>query len=130
MISGASEADVAVMVISARKGEFEAGFEKGGQTREHAMLAKTLGIRYIILAINKMDEPTVKYSKDRYDPIVSKLTEHFKQLGYKSDSLTFLPISALKGDNVINRFKPGICDWYKGPSLIEVLDKIEIECQF
>lgn len=127
MISGASEADVAVMVISARKGEFEAGFEKGGQTREHAMLAKTLGIRYIVLAINKMDEPTVKYSKDRYDPIVAKLTEHFKQLGYKPDSLTFLPISALKGDNIMTRFKPGICDWYKGPSLIEILDKIEIE---
>ncbi len=55
-----------MLVISARKGEFETGFERGGQTREHAMLAKTLGVRSLIVAINKMDEPTVKWSKVRH----------------------------------------------------------------
>ena len=65
MIMGASQADVGVLVISARKGEFEAGFDRGGQTREHAMLCKTLGISYLIVAINKMDDPTVNWSIER-----------------------------------------------------------------
>ncbi|GMI50751.1 hypothetical protein TeGR_g6974 [Tetraparma gracilis] len=65
MIMGASQADVGVLVISARKGEFEAGFDRGGQTREHAMLCKTLGINYLIVVINKMDDPTVNWSKER-----------------------------------------------------------------
>jgi peptide chain release factor subunit 3 len=65
MITGASQADVGVMVISARKGEFETGFERGGQTREHTMLAKTSGIVKMIVAINKMDDPTVGWDKER-----------------------------------------------------------------
>ena len=60
MIEGASQADFAILIISARKGEFETGFEKGGQTREHAMLVKTQGIKRLVVAINKMDDPTVK----------------------------------------------------------------------
>ena len=60
MIEGASQADFAILIISARKGEFETGFEKGGQTREHAMLVKTQGIKRLIVAINKMDDPTVQ----------------------------------------------------------------------
>ncbi len=65
MIGGASQADVGVLVISARKGEFETGFERGGQTREHAMLAKTAGVKKLIMVINKMDDPTVQWSKER-----------------------------------------------------------------
>ena len=61
MISGAAQADVGILVISARRGEFETGFERGGQTREHAMLCKTLGVRFLIVVINKMDDPTVCY---------------------------------------------------------------------
>lgn len=70
MITGASQADVGVMVISARKGEFETGFERGGQTREHMMLAKTSGINKMIIAINKMDDPTVEWDKARYVDII------------------------------------------------------------
>lgn len=66
MIGGASQADVGVLVISARKGEFETGFERGGQTREHAMLAKTAGVKKLIMVINKMDDQTVEWSKERY----------------------------------------------------------------
>lgn len=66
MISGAAQADVAVLVISARKGEFETGFEKGGQTREHAMLVKTAGISKLIVVVNKMDDPTVNWDKERF----------------------------------------------------------------
>ena len=65
MIEGAAQADVGVLVISARKGEFETGFERGGQTREHAMLAKTSGVRKLIMVINKMDDATVQWSKER-----------------------------------------------------------------
>uniref|UniRef100_A0A3Q2FQ84 G1 to S phase transition 1, like n=1 Tax=Cyprinodon variegatus TaxID=28743 RepID=A0A3Q2FQ84_CYPVA len=66
MIGGASQADLAVLVISARKGEFETGFEKGGQTREHAMLAKTAGVKHLIVLVNKMDDPTVGWSLERW----------------------------------------------------------------
>lgn len=65
MISGAAQADVAVLVISARKGEFETGFEKGGQTREHAMLVKTAGVQKLVVVVNKMDDPTVNWDKER-----------------------------------------------------------------
>ena len=67
MISGAAQADVGCLVISARRGEFETGFEKGGQTREHALLAKTLGIRFLVVVINKMDDHTVEWSEERYN---------------------------------------------------------------
>ncbi|KAF2556174.1 hypothetical protein F2Q68_00013599 [Brassica cretica] len=66
MISGASQADIGVLVISARKGEFETGYERGGQTREHVQLAKTLGVSKLVVVVNKMDDPTVNWSKERY----------------------------------------------------------------
>ena len=86
MIGGASQADVGVLVISARKGEYETGFEKGGQTREHAMLAKTQGVNKLIVAVNKMDDPTVEWSKDRFDECISKLGLFLKGVGYNVKS--------------------------------------------
>uniref|UniRef100_A0A0K6S985 Tr-type G domain-containing protein n=1 Tax=Chromera velia CCMP2878 TaxID=1169474 RepID=A0A0K6S985_9ALVE len=102
MIAGASQADIAVLIISARKNEFEAGFERGGQTREHAVLAKTLGVSQLIVAINKMDDPSVEWRKERYDEIETKLTPYLKQCGYnpKSD-IFFLPLSGLQGSNLM-----------------------------
>jgi peptide chain release factor subunit 3 len=82
MIGGASQADVGVLVISARKGEYETGFEKGGQTREHAILAKTQGVNKLVVVVNKMDDPTVDWSEDRYKQCTSKLTVFLKGLGY------------------------------------------------
>ena len=82
MIGGASQADVGVLVISARKGEYETGFEKGGQTREHAMLAKTQGVNKLVVAVNKMDDPTVQWNKDRYDECTTKLRTFLKGTGY------------------------------------------------
>jgi len=82
MIGGASQADVGILVISARKGEYETGFEKGGQTREHAVLAKTQGVNKLIVVVNKMDDPTVEWSKGRYDECTTKLTQYLKQTGY------------------------------------------------
>jgi len=78
MISGASQADVGVLVISARKGEFETGFERGGQTREHAQLAKTLGVSKLLVVVNKMDDPSVEWGKDRFDEIEKKIVPFFE----------------------------------------------------
>lgn len=125
MIGGAAQADVAVMVISARKGEFETGFEKGGQTREHALLAKTAGVKRLIVVINKMDDPTVEWSVERYEECVTKFAPFLKQVGFKVKEVKFMPVSGLGGHNIRDRIAPGIFDHYKGPSLIECLDELK-----
>lgn len=114
MISGAAQADIAILVISARKGEFETGFEKGGQTREHIMLVKTAGVSKVIVVINKMDEPTVQWSKVRYDEIKDKLTPFIKAAGFniKTD-VTFIPVSAYTGANLKDRVAKGVADWWE-----------------
>jgi peptide chain release factor subunit 3 len=95
MISGASQADVGILVISGRKGEYETGFEKGGQTREHAMLAKTQGVNKILIVVNKMDDPTVEWSEDRFKECTTKVVMFLKGLGYnpKTD-ISMMPVSA------------------------------------
>ncbi|KAK4280727.1 hypothetical protein QN277_012309 [Acacia crassicarpa] len=127
MISGAAQADIGVLVISARKGEFETGYERGGQTREHVQLAKTLGVSKLIVVVNKMDDPTVKWSKQRYDEIESKMIPFLKSSGYnvKKDVL-FLPLSGLTGANMKTRVDKSICPWWDGPCLFEALDGVEI----
>ena len=123
MIGGASQADIGVLVISARKGEFETGFEKGGQTREHAVLAKTSGISKLVVAVNKMDDPTVQWSKERYDEILTRLTPFLKGTGFnpKTD-IQFLPVSGFTGANLKDRMGKQACPWFEGPSLLELLD--------
>lgn len=138
MIQGATQADVGILVISARKGEFETGFEKGGQTREHALLAKTLGVRFLVVVINKMDDPTVNWSQERYDECVMKLKPFLKICGYaiKRD-VRFIPISGLSGDNIKNEVAPDRCSWWRGyveseanntatPTLLNCLDGLHI----
>ncbi|RAL40166.1 hypothetical protein DM860_008306 [Cuscuta australis] len=126
MISGASQADIGVLVISARKGEFETGFEKGGQTSEHVLLAKTLGVTKLLIAVNKMDEPTVNWSKERYDKIVEKMTPFLNSSGYKKKDVQFLPISGLLGSNLKTRVDKSVCPWWNGPCLFEALDAVEV----
>jgi len=126
MIGGASQADVGILVISARKGEFETGFNRGGQSREHAMLAKTLGIKYIIVVINKMDDDTVNWSKERYDEIVDQLTPFLKSTGYNTKSdVFFVPISGLKGVGVVNDVSKEFAPWYSGLGLLNTLDSLK-----
>jgi len=122
MISGASQADIGVLIISARKGEFETGFERGGQTREHALLAKTLGVQNLIITINKMDDQSVQWKKERFDEIQTKMAPFLKQSGFKDDQLVWLPISGLAGDNVKER--KGTPDWYTGMTLLDKLDTL------
>mmetsp|Transcript_19662 Transcript_19662/g.23383 ORF Transcript_19662/g.23383 Transcript_19662/m.23383 type:complete len:612 (+) Transcript_19662:95-1930(+) len=113
MIAGASQADVGVLVVSARKNEFEAGFEKGGQTKEHAMLAKTLGVKTLLVVINKMDDPTVKWDRKRYDEITSKMKPFLKSCGFVvRTEVKFLPISALTGANIKDQVSDQVCSWW------------------
>ncbi|KAJ2161396.1 translation termination factor GTPase eRF3 [Coemansia sp. RSA 552] len=124
MLGGAAQADVAVLVISARKGEFETGFERGGQTREHAILAKTSGVSRLIVVINKMDDTTVQWDKARYDEIIKKLGTFLKQTGFRKSDLIYLPLSGYTGIGVKDRVGSA-CPWYSGPSLLEVLDGLD-----
>lgn len=138
MIGGASQADVAILVISARKGEFETGYKLGGQTQEHATLVKMLGVKKIIVVINKMDEPTVEWSEERFNEIHGELlpfltrrarksnqtVQHGPSLEYSPDDLLWIPVSGYSGINIVERLTPDICPWYKGPSLIEALDNM------
>lgn len=127
MISGAAQADVAVLVISARKGEFETGFEKGGQTREHIVLAKTAGVQKMIVVINKMDEPTVQWDKARYDEIVTKLNPFLKGSGFnlKTD-VNYIPVSAYSGDNIKDQVSKPEAAWCDSPALIPFLDSMPL----
>uniref|UniRef100_A0A669EHX7 DNA meiotic recombinase 1 n=1 Tax=Oreochromis niloticus TaxID=8128 RepID=A0A669EHX7_ORENI len=123
MIGGASQADLAVLVISARKGEFETGFEKGGQTREHAMLAKTAGVKHLIVLINKMDDPTVNWSLERYEECKEKLVPFLKKVGFNpKKDIHFMPCSGLTGANLKDPVPE--CPWYTGLPFIAHLDSL------
>ncbi|KAF7559086.1 hypothetical protein G7046_g5080 [Stylonectria norvegica] len=126
MIGGASQADVGILVISARKGEYETGFERGGQTREHAMLAKTQGVNKLVVVINKMDDPTVEWSKERYVECTTKLAQFLKGTGYnlKTD-VFFMPIAAQQTMGIKDRVPKDVAPWYDGPSLLEYLDDMK-----
>jgi elongation factor 1-alpha len=124
MITGASQADAAILVVSARKGEFEAGMSAEGQTREHALLARTMGINQLIVAVNKMDVTEPPYSEKRYKEVVEILSKFLKSIGYDVSKIPFIPISAWTGENLIERSP--LTPWYNGPTLVESLDLLEI----
>lgn len=113
MICGACQADLAVLVISARKGEFETGFERGGQTREHAMLAKTAGVKHIVVLINKMDDPTVNWSEERYNECTQKLIPYLKKCGFSKNEMNFLPCSGYTGAFILEPADEALCPWYR-----------------
>jgi len=133
MITGTSQADCGILIIAAGVGEFEAGISKDGQTREHALLAFTLGVRQLIVAINKMD--TTKWSESRFDEIVKETSNFVKKVGYNPKSIPFVPISGWHGDNMIE--KSANMTWFKGWqketkagsskgfTLLEAIDAIE-----
>ncbi len=125
MITGASQADAAILVFSAKTSEFGAAIADNGQGREHAFLAKTLGVKKLILAVNKMDDASVNYSKERYDEVVAEVTRLLSQVGYNcTKDVTFLPVSALEGDNLA---KPSDnLKWYNGPTLVQALDDLPV----
>lgn len=120
MITGTSQADIAVLVIDSSMGGFEAGISKDGQTREHALLAFTLGVKQMIVACNKMDDVSVKYGEGRYKEIKAEVSVYLKKVGYKPMKIPFVPISGWMGDNMVD--KSTNMPWYKGPYLLEALD--------
>ncbi|KAF0409678.1 P-loop containing nucleoside triphosphate hydrolase protein [Gigaspora margarita] len=122
MISGASQADVSILVVDATVGEFESGFEANGQTKEHALLIRSLGVQQLVVAVNKLD--TVEWSKARYDEIIEKLGAFLSQAGFKKDKIAYIPCSGLTGENIIHR-SPDILNWYSGETLIQQIDKFE-----
>jgi elongation factor 1-alpha len=124
MITGASQADAAVLFVSAKKGEFEAGIGPGGQTREHAFLAFTLGVRQVVVAVNKMDDQSVNWSQERYDEVKNEVTRMLRMVGFKVDKVNFVPTSGWTGDNHVK--KSDKMPWYTGPTLIEALDLLEL----
>ena len=124
MITGASQADVGLLVVSAKTGEFEAGIAGNGQTREHAFLAKTLGVDQLVVLINKMDDPVVDYKEDRFNEVKDELSRLLKKVGYKTDSIHFIPTSGLIGDNL--KEKSENTPWYDGPSVLEALDETKV----
>ena len=145
MIEGAQQADIAILIISAKRGEFESGFDKNGQTKEHILLAKSLGVRHLIVAVNKMDDGTVQcapsgertscwspegertlcWSKERYDECKERLILYLRECGIRQGDTWFVPISGLKGINIKEPVSADVCPWYAGQvSLLEYLDKI------
>jgi len=121
MITGTSQADVAILVIAAGTGEFEAGFGKEGQTREHALLAYTMGIKQVILAINKMD--AANYSEERFIDIKKEVLDYLKKIGFQEKNVNVVAYSGFHGDNLIERSDK--MPWYKGDTLLEALDKVD-----
>ncbi|EDW88188.1 eukaryotic peptide chain release factor GTP-binding subunit ERF3A isoform X1 [Drosophila yakuba] len=125
MIGGAAQADLAVLVISARKGEFETGFDRGGQTREHAMLAKTAGVKHLVVLVNKMDDPTVNWDQTRYNECKDKILPYLKKLGFNpAKDLTFMPCSGLSGYGLKEQISETLCPWYRGPAFIPFIDEL------
>ncbi len=123
MITGASQADVAILVVSAKPNEYEAGMSEGGQTREHAILCKVLGIDQLIVCINKMD--AINYDKGLYDKYVTELKKFLAGIGYKVDKIPFIPTSGLDAEATNLVKKSPKTPWYEGPTLLEALDSVE-----
>ncbi|XP_063381413.1 protein HBS1 [Cydia fagiglandana] len=125
MITGAGQADVALLVVDATRGEFESGFDLGGQTREHALLVRSLGVSQLAVAVNKLD--TTNWSQERFDEISKKLKAFLKQAGFKDSDVTYVPCSGLTGENLIKpSTDPKLLKWYKGPCLLDVIDKFNV----
>ena len=113
MITGASQADAALLVVAAPDGVME-------QTKEHVFLARTLGINQLIIGINKMD--VVKYDEKRYNEVKEQLSQLIKMVGYKPDAINFIPMSSFVGDNIGKR--SANTSWYKGPTVLEALNML------
>merc|ERR1711902_349629 len=134
MITGTSQADCGVLIIASGTGEFEAGISKNGQTREHALLAYTLGVKQLIVGVNKMDSTEPPYSQARFEEIQKEVSGFIKKVGYNPAAVAFVPISGWHGDNMIEASTN--MDWYKGwnverkegkangMTLLEALDSI------
>ncbi|KAF5857553.1 Hsp70 suppressor, GTPase facilitates ribosomal subunit dissociation [Aspergillus alliaceus] len=124
MIAGASQADFAVLVIDSSTGNFESGLR--GQTKEHALLVRSMGVQRIIVAVNKMD--SVQWNKDRYEEIEQQVSSFLTTAGFQAKNIAFVPCSGISGDNVTKRSEDPNVSWYTGHTLIEELEATEPYC--
>jgi len=125
MITGTSQADAAVLIVAAGTGEFEAGIGSTGQTREHLLLAYTLGVKQIVIAINKMDTTAPPFSQDRYNEITKEVKNYLKKVGYQQRWVPFVPISGFHGHYIVDT-ELGAKDmpWFdKGYPVVQFPDK-------
>ncbi|KAJ8062872.1 hypothetical protein OCU04_008126 [Sclerotinia nivalis] len=121
MIAGASQADFAVLVIDASTGSFESGLK--GQTKEHALLVRSMGVQRIIIAVNKLD--TVSWSRERFDEISQQVSAFLMAAGFQEKNIKFIPCSGLNGDNIVRKSTEQDAAWYTGPTLVGELDNSE-----
>merc|ERR1712111_49994 len=128
MITGTSQADCAVLIVAAGTGEFEAGISKNGQTREHVLLCFTLGVKQLIVAVNKMDSTEPKYSEARFQEITKEVKAYVKKVGYNPDAVPMIPISGFHGDNMLE--KSTNMDWWKKQKIDTKGTKFEFETLF
>jgi len=128
MITGTSQADCAVLIVAAGTGEFEAGISKNGQTREHVLLCFTLGVKQMIVAVNKMDSTEPKYSEDRFKEIHKEVTAYVKKVGYNPATVPILPISGFNGDNMLERSDK--MTWWKKTKIERKSGSYEFETLF
>ncbi|XP_043709760.1 HBS1-like protein isoform X2 [Telopea speciosissima] len=124
MISGATQADAAILVIDASTGAFETGMDSnGGQTREHAQLIRSFGVDQIIVAVNKMD--AVGYSKERFELIKQQLGMFLRSCGFKDSSMLWIPLSNIENQNLVTAASDGrLSSWYRGPYLLDAIDSL------
>ena len=122
MITGASEADCAVLVLSAKEGETDTAVAAGGQAREHAFLLRTLGVGQLVVAINKMDDSN--YSEPAFKAAKEKAEKLIKSVGYKLESVAIVPISGWKGDNLVKKSEN--MKWWTGKTMIETFDDFKL----
>jgi elongation factor 1 alpha-like protein len=120
MISGAAQADVAVLVVPAPENEFDSAFAEHGQTREHAILARSLGVNQLIVAVNKLD--LMDWSEARFKAIGERLIPFLKSTGYRESSIRMVPVSGLIGENLTEATDARLTKWYKGASLFDMID--------
>ncbi|KAI9894492.1 MAG: Hsp70 suppressor, GTPase facilitates ribosomal subunit dissociation [Vezdaea aestivalis] len=121
MIAGASQADFAVLVLDASTNSFEAGLR--GQTREHAMLVRSIGVQKLVVAINKLD--TVDWSEARFHEIQQQTSAFLSSAGFSPDKVSYIPCSGLHGNNIITASPPELLSWYKGETLLDALETSE-----
>nr|KAF6319703.1 hypothetical protein mMyoMyo1_008442 [Myotis myotis] len=127
MITGTSQAACAVLIVAGGVGEFEAGISKNGQTREHALLAYTLGVKQLMVGVNKMDSTEPPYSQKRYEEIVKEVSTYIKKIGFNPDTVAFVPISGWNGDNMLE--PSANMPWFKGwKSPIKMAMPVEPHC--
>ena len=120
MITGAASADTCILVVDAVTGEFESGFSGGGQTKEHILLAKGLGVSQVIVAVNKLD--VEGWKEDRYQFVSQQVIEYLTRQKFKCPRIQCVPVSGLTGENVQAQTEPLLRQWYTGPTLLQAIN--------